>query len=213
MCMRSWAPKTANQQKYVNALLDKSKPVVIAIGPAGTGKTFIACQIGAEQILNNNKEYLITTRPTKAVDEDHGYLPGDINKKLAPWLQPIFDSIKKNDTSNQVLAKAKLRNKIQIAPFAYMRGRTFDNSWIVADEMQNATPAQTKMLLTRLGEDSKIILNGDLNQCDIHNSGLKEFISKLEIYGFSKYVEIVELTQEDVLRSSAVKEILDIYEC
>ena len=186
MCMRSWAPKTANQQKYVNALLDKSKPVVIAIGPAGTGKTFIACQIGAEQILNNNKEYLITTRPTKAVDEDHGYLPGDINKKLAPWLQPIFDSIKKNDTSNQVLAKAKLRNKIQIAPFAYMRGRTFDNSWIVADEMQNATPAQTKMLLTRLGEDSKIILNGDLNQCDIHNSGLKEFISKLEIYGFSK---------------------------
>jgi phosphate starvation-inducible PhoH-like protein len=211
--MRTWTPKTANQEKYLKALLNRSKPVLIVIGPAGTGKTYLACQIGAEQIINNNKQYLITTRPTKAVDEDHGYLPGDINKKLAPWLQPIFDSLEKNETSRQMMEKSKLRNKLLIAPFAYMRGRTFDNAWIVADEMQNATPAQTKMLLTRLGEDSKLIINGDINQCDLPNSGLKDFLSKLKIYGFSNYIDVIELTKEDVIRSPAVKEILEIYEC
>lgn len=212
LAMSHFVPKTSNQEKYMKALKNKSKPIVIAIGPAGTGKTFLSCQEGAYQLIQNERRNMVLTRPAKSVDEEYGYLPGDINKKLAPWLEPIYDSFKKSDTSSELLYKAKLKNKIEIAPFAYMRGRTFDNSWIIADEMQNATHAQTKMLLTRIGENSKLVLTGDLNQCDIQNSGLREFIKKLNCYGMSKYIEIIELDQTDVLRSPAVQEILEIYE-
>ncbi len=198
--------KTINQRRYVKALKNGKKPIVIAVGPAGSGKTFLACQQGAEHLITENVSNIVVTRPTKSVDEEHGYLPGNIDKKLAPWIQPIYDSLSKCNYS-----KNKLKNKIEIAPLAYMRGRTFDNSWIIADEMQNATINQTKMLLTRIGSNSKLVITGDIEQTDIENSGLLDFIIKLQNFD-SEYIEYIELDSDDIIRHNAVKEVLSIYE-
>ena len=157
-------------------------------------------------LITENVSNIVVTRPTKSVDEEHGYLPGNIDKKLAPWIQPIYDSLSKCNYS-----KIKLKNKIEIAPLAYMRGRTFDNSWIIADEMQNATINQTKMLLTRIGSNSKLVITGDIEQTDIENSGLLDFIIKLQNFD-SEYIEYIELDSDDIIRHNAVKEVLSIYE-
>ena len=200
---------TPNQERYVQALRGK-KPIVVAVGPAGTGKTYLACQQGIQQLINSHTKRLVVTRPVAPVGDDHGYLPGDIKQKLAPWLQPIYDSISKYDSKD--LKKNKVQNAIEIAPLAYMRGRTFEHSWIIADEMQNATPEQTKMLLTRLGEGSKLVLTGDVQQCDIERSGLVDFIERLKDFGTSEYVEYVSLDAGDIARHEAVKEIIEIYD-
>lgn len=201
--------RTRNQEIYVKALRNPEKPIVIAVGPAGSGKTFLACNEGLQHLLDNNVRNMVITRPTRAVDEELGFLPGNINKKLAPWVQPIYDSLKKTDTDSN--KKLRVKDKIEIAPLGYMRGRTFDSSWIIADEMQNATPAQTKMLLTRLGEGSKLVVTGDLQQQDIHYSGLQDFLDKLQMYD-AKYIEYVELDGEDIIRHEAVKEVINIYD-
>jgi phosphate starvation-inducible protein PhoH and related proteins len=202
--------KTQNQEKYIKSLRNWKKPVVIATGPAGCGKTFLACQEGAYSLLNNKVSKLIITRPTKSVDEDHGFLPGNIDKKLAPWVQPIYDSLNKYEDFNKN-SLSKLKSKIEIAPLGYMRGRTFDNSWIIADEMQNATVNQTKMLLTRIGENSKLIVTGDLGQTDIPYSGLNHFLQKFHLYD-SELIDFIQLDSEDVVRHPVVKEILEIYD-
>ena len=199
--------KTANQERYIRALRNPHKPIVVAVGPAGSGKTFLACQEGAASLLYNRVSSLVVTRPTRTVDEEHGFLPGDIDKKLAPWVQPIYDSLAKCD-----MPGAKVRSKIEIAPLAYMRGRTFDNSWIIADEMQNATVNQTKMLLTRLGQGSKLVVTGDLDQADIPSSGLRHFLDLLEVYPDPHYIEYIELEGDDVVRHDAVREVLQIYD-
>ena len=209
VCSASWCSRTSNQEKYVKAMRNKSKPIVVVFGPAGTGKTFLACQEGARQVMENSNSKLIITRPTTTVGSDHGYLPGNIDQKLAPWLQPIYDSISKSQEYSS--KKNKFRPKIEIAPLAYMRGRTFDNSWIIADEMQNATPEQTKMLLTRLGQNSTLVLTGDLQQCDIEESGLNDFVERYERYEDSKYISVIQLDTDDIVRHDAVKEVLDIY--
>ena len=205
--MYSSLAKTGGQEKYIKALKDTRKPIVVAIGPAGTGKTFLACQEGINSIAYRHVDNLVITRPTKSVDEDHGYLPGDINKKLAPWLQPIFDSIKKSDYSG----KSKIKNSIEISPLAYMRGRTFDHSWIIADEMQNATANQMKMMLTRIGDGSKLVVTGDLQQIDVRDSGLLDFLNRLEKYPNPEHIEFVELSSDDIIRHEAVKEVLNVY--
>ena len=206
-----YARRTLNQEKYVKSLRDRTKSIVIATGPPGSGKTFLACQEGAQQIVSQKMKHLVITRPTRTVDEDHGYLPGDISKKLGPWVQPIYDSLEKTSDSSMILNRTKLKDSVEIAPLAYMRGRTFENSWIVADEMQNATPAQMKMLLTRIGTGSKLIVNGDLSQSDVEYSGLEEFLYKLKWYPDPKYIDLVELDANDIIRHEAVKEVLEIY--
>lgn len=200
--------KTPNQERYLKALRNPRKPIVIAVGPAGSGKTFLACQEGAHSLVNNQVSNLVITRPTKSVDEDHGFLPGNINKKLAPWIQPIYDSLSKCDAD---VGKTKVKNKIEIAPLGFMRGRTFDYSWIVADEMQNATISQTKMLLTRIGENSKLVVTGDPDQSDIQNSGLVHFLNLLHRHPTPEFIEYIELDACDVVRHEAVKEVLTIY--
>lgn len=209
-CLSTGA-KTPNQERYIKALRNPNKPIVVAIGPAGSGKTFLACQEGARSLINSQVSNLVITRPTKTVDEDHGFLPGNIDKKLAPWVQPIYDSLNKCQHFNKDLSKLKLKNNLEIAPLGYMRGRTFDYSYIIADEMQNATISQTKMLLTRLGQDSKLVVTGDLQQTDIYHSGLSHFLNKLEKYPNPQYIEYIELEADDVIRHEAVKEILNIY--
>jgi len=207
--LRSVIPKTYNQENYVRALCSK-KPIVIAVGPAGCGKTLLACQVGLEEFKHNNYNKLVLTRPATAVDEAHGFLPGNLNKKMGPWLQPLYDSLESGARVKEI-EHMKENNKLEIAPFAYMRGRTFTDSWIIADEMQNSTQNQMKMLLTRLGANSKLVITGDLDQVDIYDSGMEHFLSLCDEYSMLEHIDVVHLNNDDILRHDAVSEVLDIY--
>ena len=196
-------PKTPGQCKYMLALRS-SKPIVIASGPAGSGKTMLACQIGMEHIQSTFRGKVILTRPIVAADEDMGYLPGDMDKKMEPWTKPMFDIFEKYLSHNQ------MDRSITIEPLGYMRGRTFNNTIIIADEMQNSTPNQMKMLLTRIGENTKLIVTGDLEQSDLgEDNGLAELIYKMSGMDL-QYIEHVEMNDNDIVRHPAVNEILKV---
>jgi len=197
-------PKTAGQCKYMR-VLQSPKPIIIATGPAGSGKTMFACQLAAEDLLNRNINRLVLTRPIVGADEDMGYLPGEMERKMEPWTKPMIDVFE------NYLTRGQLEHHVHIEPLGFMRGRTFDNAYIVADEMQNSTPNQMKMLLTRLGKNTKLVITGDLNQSDLGNrSGLKDLTNKM--YGLNlNYIEHVTMDNNDILRHPAVSEILKIY--
>lgn len=204
-------PKNLSQETYVLDLNDPTKMIIFAIGPAGTGKTMLAVQWAIDQLKYGDASKIIITRPAVSVDEDHGFLPGDINEKMAPWTRPIFDVLAENFSSREIENFIK-EGVIETSPLAYMRGRTFKNAVIVADEMQNATPSQMKMLLTRLGTDSKMVVTGDLQQADRpSNNGLLEFLKLFNDFKNNRYVDVCHFTIEDVERHNAVKEILEIY--
>ena len=159
-------PRNVHQEDYLEMLQDSSRHVIFATGPAGTGKTMMAVQMGIRSLEDGTVDRIVITRPAVSVDEQHGFLPGDLKAKMAPWTQPIFDFLEEHYKPKQV--EQMINDKtIEISPLAYMRGRTFKKSWIIADEMQNATQEQTKMLLTRIGEGSKIVATGDLAQHDL----------------------------------------------
>ena len=204
-------PKNTHQTEYVAALKNKQKKIVVCTGPAGTGKTLFATEYGVRQFLTGQVEKLIFTRPSVSVDEDLGYLPGTLEDKMAPWIRPIYDILYTFLTPAEVtyLIEEKL---IEIAPLGYMRGRTFKNAWIVADEMQNSTISQMKMLLTRLGEKSRIVVTGDLEQFDRVDgyNGLDDFLSKLKGKR-SDSISSFEFDREDIQREEVVKEVLEIY--
>jgi phosphate starvation-inducible PhoH-like protein len=203
-------PRNRNQEEYLLQLLDPSKNIVFALGPAGTGKTLIACQVGIKLFKEGLVDKIVVTRPAVSVDEDHGFLPGTLEQKMAPWTRPIFDVLAEyyyaRDIENMIR-----EGVIEISPLAYMRGRTFKNAYIIADEMQNATPNQMKMLLTRLGEGSKMVVTGDLRQADrLEDNGLIDFCERLK----DKDLDLLSITQfghKDIERHEAVKEVLSIY--
>ena len=196
-------PKTAGQCKYMLALRS-SKPIIVATGPAGCGKTMMACQIAMEHIYGKFRGKAVLTRPIVAADEDMGYLPGDMDKKMEPWTKPMFDIFEKYLSHNQ------MDRCIAIEPLGYMRGRTFNNTVIIADEMQNSTPNQMKMLLTRLGENTKLIVTGDLEQSDLgEDNGLNHLINKLDCMDL-KYIEHVTMDDDDIVRHPAVIEVLKV---
>jgi phosphate starvation-inducible protein PhoH and related proteins len=204
-------PRNKNQAIYLQKLQDESKNIVLAIGPAGTGKTLLAVQNGIRQFQEGKVDKIIVTRPAVSVDEDLGFLPGTLNEKMAPWTRPIFDVLgeyyQQKDIENMLY-----ENVIEISPLAYMRGRTFKNAYIIADEMQNATQNQMKMLLTRLGEGSKMVVTGDLAQADrLKDNGLINFIERLEQHKKLEYIDTVRFDSQDIERHDAVKEILTIY--
>jgi phosphate starvation-inducible protein PhoH len=204
-------PKNESQEKYADILKHKSKKIVVATGPAGTGKTLFATEQGVKKFLEGTYEKLIFTRPSVSVDEDLGYLPGTLEDKMAPWIRPIYDILYNFFTPKEVTAL--LEDKlIEIAPLGYMRGRPFKNCWIVADEMQNSTVAQMKMLMTRLGENSRLIVTGDLDQYDKSGevNGLEDFLSKFKGKR-SPSITSVEFQRDDIQREDVVKEVLDIY--
>jgi phosphate starvation-inducible protein PhoH len=204
-------PKNRSQEIYSSLLRSKAKKIVIATGPAGTGKTLFATQCGIRQFLTGQCEKLIFTRPSVSVDEDLGYLPGTLEEKMAPWIRPIYDILYQFITPKEVTEL--LENKtIEIAPLGYMRGRTFKNAWIVADEMQNSTKSQMKMLLTRLGENSKLVITGDLDQHDRNEelNGLEDFLDKFRGKRSSS-ISSFEFEKDDIQRETVVKEVLDIY--
>ena len=206
-------PKSINQEEYISLLTDISKYIVFATGPAGTGKTMLAMLAGIKAFKEGQVKKIILTRPAVGVDDEkHGFLPGDLNAKMEPWTRPLFDFIGEYYRPQEV-ARMLDDQTIEISPLAYMRGRTFKDAWIVADEMQNATPSQMKMLLTRLGEGSKIVVTGDTQQADRkeNNNGLLDFKHLVATYRNSKYVAGVEFCYKDIMRHPAVVEILDIY--
>jgi phosphate starvation-inducible protein PhoH and related proteins len=196
-------PKTPGQCKYALALRSP-KPIVIGTGPAGSGKTMLACQIALEHVAKYQRPKIVLTRPIVAADEDMGYLPGDMDQKMEPWTKPMFDIFE------QSLSHSQMDRFIQIEPLGYMRGRTFNNTLIIADEMQNSTPNQMKMLLTRVGEGTKLIVTGDLEQSDLGSeNGLEDLIYRMQCQDL-EYITHVEMEDEDIVRHPAVKEVLSI---
>lgn len=206
-------PKTLNQEVYINLLTDPSKIIIFATGPAGTGKTMLAMLAGIQALKQGTVTKIILTRPAVGVDdEEHGFLPGDLNQKMEPWVRPLFDILVEYYDRKEI-ARMLDEQIIEISPLAFMRGRTFKNAWIIADEMQNATPNQMKMLLTRLGENSKMIVTGDTRQADRQDpdNGLLDFKSLVAHYKSCQFVAGAELTGKDIQRHPAVVEILKIY--
>ena len=204
-------PKNLSQETYLLKLNDPNKMIVFAIGPAGTGKTMLGVQWAIDQLKYGTADKIIITRPAVSVDEQHGFLPGDLNQKMEPWTKPIFDVFAENFNAREIENFVR-EGVIETSPLAYMRGRTFKNAVIIADEMQNATPSQMKMLLTRLGTGSKMVVTGDLQQADRpSNNGLLEFLQLYNNFENHRYVDIVQFDVQDVERHEAVKEILAIY--
>ena len=203
--------RNANQKLYLTKLYEESTSIVLAIGPAGTGKTMLAVQFGVKLFQEGKVDRIVVTRPAVSVDEDLGFLPGDLNEKMAPWTRPIFDVLGEYYQKKEI-ARMLEEGTIEISPLAYMRGRTFKNAYIVADEMQNATVNQMKMLLTRLGEGSKMVVTGDLAQADrLSDNGLIDFCNLLKQKEYLEHIDIIEFDARDIERHNAVKEVLAVY--
>ena len=202
--------RSPNQKTYLQKLQNEETSIVFAIGPAGTGKTMLAVMHGIKLYQEGVVDKIVVTRPAVSVDEDLGFLPGDLNEKMAPWTRPIFDVMGEYYKQSDIAEMLK-EGVIEISPLAYMRGRTFKNAYIVADEMQNATVNQMKMLLTRLGEGSKMVVTGDLAQADrVNDNGLINFCDLLKDKQM-KHIDIVQFDHKDIERHDAVKEVLSIY--
>ena len=202
--------RSANQKQYLEMLQDEAISIVLAIGPAGTGKTMLAVQNGIKLYQEGLVDKIIVTRPAVSVDEDLGFLPGTLNEKMAPWTRPIFDVLGEYYQTKDI-AKMLDEGVIEISPLAYMRGRTFKNAYIIADECQNTTVNQMKMLLTRLGEGSKMVVTGDLAQADrMNDNGLVDFCNLLGSKQL-KHIDIIEFDHKDIERHNAVKEVLSLY--
>ena len=217
-----YKPKTPNQEKYYSYLNDDKIKLLFAVGPAGTGKTMLACNNAVKDLKSGKVDKIIVTRPVVPVEEDIGFLPGNINKKMDPWTRPLFD-VFLDFYSQREIDLMMYNSVIEISPLAYMRGRTFKNAFIIADEMQNSSPNQMLMLTTRIGMGSKMVVTGDLKQSDKGlDSGLSDFINKFKVYErreSEKYnntdinigIKIVELNNTDIERSPVIVKILDVY--
>ncbi len=206
-----WLKLTTNQKQYVSLLKNPAQSLVVCTGPAGTGKTAFACRTALEQLKEKQVSHIVITKPLVSVEgESVGYLPGNIRCKMSPWIESYLDIFKDYYTASQLEDMMK-KEVIKLAPLAYCRGNTYTDSFVICDEAQNTTPRQLKMLLTRMGERSKMVLIGDMEQQDNHGvSGLLDFTQRL---GDKEHPEIaqVRLTEEDVCRSSLVKYILKLY--
>lgn len=205
-------PQSINQEKYIIALTDSDTDIVVVSGPAGTGKTYLAMLAAIKAMRQGDCDKILLTRPAVAVDDEkHGFLPGDLNQKMEPWVRPLFDVLREfyNSKELEYMIEEQI---IEIAPLAFCRGRTFKNAFIIADEMQNATPSQIKMLMTRIGEGSKIIITGDIEQTDraSKDNGLLDLKARL-IKGPVRRISICEFNEKDVRRHQLIPDILNLY--
>jgi phosphate starvation-inducible PhoH-like protein len=204
-------PKSINQEKLILNLLDSTQNIVVATGPAGTGKTYLAMLAAIKAFRLGHCERIILTRPAVGVDDEkHGFLPGDLNSKMEPWTRPLFDVLREYYSAKEVTMMLE-NQTIEISPLAFMRGRTFKDAWIIADEMQNATPSQMKMLMTRIGENSKIVITGDVEQTDrtVHNNGLIDLCKRLEIK--REGLAVCYMNNKDIQRHPIIDTVLEIY--
>ena len=205
-------PRTRNQERLVLALQDDEQHIVITAGPAGTGKTYLAMLAAVKAFRAGGVDRIVLTRPAVGVeDEKHGFLPGDLNQKMDPWVRPLTDILREYYRPQDIAAMIE-EQKIEIAPLAFMRGRTLKNAYVVADEMQNATPNQCKMLMTRIGKDSKIVITGDIEQADRirGNNGLADLCQKLSEGGV-KGIAVCNLDNRDIQRHAIIDSVLRLY--
>jgi len=205
-------PRSRNQEQLVVDLQDSKKSIVITSGPAGTGKTYLATQAAIKALREGRCDRIILTRPAVGVeDERHGFLPGNLVDKMEPWTRPLLDIVREYYRAPDLI-KMLEEQVIEISPLAFMRGRTFRNAWVIADEMQNATPAQVKMLMTRIGSGSKIVITGDIEQADRrgNNNGLWDIVTKLRSSPITG-ISLCELGNRDIQRHELIGPILDLY--
>lgn len=212
-----YKPIGSKQDEYVRDLKDDDISLVVCNGPAGTGKTLFACQAALDSFGNGMCKNVVITRPTVSTERDLGALPGDIDSKLSPWIRPIVDSMSEFK-SKSIVKNLMESGRLEIAPIGFMRGRTFKRSFIIADEMQNSTPDQMKMLLTRVGTESTLVVTGDTQQCDHRGAnGLEDLVSRLGRYFDStedmrdEGISVIQLDTTDIQRSDLVKTIMEVY--
>ena len=202
------APKTRGQYEFVKAMSDYS--VVFAIGPAGTGKPFLAVIQAVSELKKGNVRRIVLTRPAVEAGENLGFLPGDMKEKVDPYLTPLYDAL--HDMLGVEKTEALIeKGTIEIAPLAYMRGRTLDDSFVILDEAQNTTPSQMKMFLTRLGFHSKMVITGDITQIDLKSNVESGLIQASNILKGMEEIKILELTSDDVVRHPLVQKIIEAY--
>lgn len=202
-------PKTPGQKKYVDAI--KKNSIVFGVGPAGTGKTYLAVALAVYALKNRDVDRIVLTRPAVEAGEKLGFLPGDLNEKVDPYLRPLFDALREMMGEDSYLRHIE-RGSIEIAPLAYMRGRTLSNSFIILDEAQNTTKEQMKMFLTRMGENSRIVVTGDVTQIDLPRNITSGLIDAIDVLADVKGIEIVRLNSKDVVRNELVTKIIEAYE-
>ena len=205
---KSVIPRSEGQKNYVKAL--REKDIIISAGPAGTGKTFLAVAVALTMLLDKKIERIILSRPAVEAGERLGFLPGDMREKVDPYLRPLYDSLYDLLDFEKIQKKIEVGD-IEIAPLAFMRGRTLKNSFAILDEAQNATNTQIKMFLTRIGENSKIVINGDPSQIDLPNKSLSGLNSSKKILSHLKEISVVDFNHEDVIRHPLVSKIVKAY--
>jgi phosphate starvation-inducible PhoH-like protein len=205
-------PKTRNQEQLILTLLDPGQHIVVAVGPAGTGKTYLAMQAAIKALKTGDCERIVLTRPAVGVeDEKHGFLPGDLISKMEPWTRPLLDVLREYYRPQDIMRMMD-DQIIEISPLAFMRGRTFKSSWIIADEMQNATPGQMKMLLSRIGSGSKIVVTGDVEQTDRtkRDNGLLDLCERLKSQQ-ANGLAVCTLGKRDIQRHPIIDTVLGLY--
>ncbi|MBI6529606.1 phosphate starvation-inducible protein PhoH [Proteus vulgaris] len=207
---RVLSPRNEAQHQYINAI--QHQDLIFASGEAGCGKTFLSAAMAADALINKEIERIIVTRPVLQADEDLGFLPGDITEKFAPYFRPVYDVLVKRLGASflQYCLRPEI-GKVEIAPFAYMRGRTFENAFVILDEAQNVTVNQMKLFLTRMGENVTVVVNGDITQCDLPSSvpsGLADALIRFEA---NSRVGVIKFMQEDCVRSTLCQHVLAAY--
>ena len=205
---KSIIPRSEKQKSYVRAL--RQSDIIISAGPAGTGKTFLAVAVGLTMLLEKKIERIILSRPAVEAGERLGFLPGDMKEKVDPYLRPLYDSLYDLLDFEKIQKRIEIGD-IEIAPLAFMRGRTLKNSFAILDEAQNATDTQIKMFLTRIGENSKIVINGDPSQIDLPNKSLSGLKRSKEILGHLNEISVVDFDHSDVVRHPLVSKIVKAY--
>lgn len=211
--------RNPRQSKFQSLIHDKEKIIIFGIGCAGTGKTLFSCQESLNLLHHKKVKKIVITRPVVSVEnEEIGFLPGSLEDKMSPWVRPIFDNLCEFYQAGELRQMIK-ENKIEICPLGFMRGRTFRDTVIIVDEAQNTTPRQMKMVLTRIGENSKLILNGDLRQSDLsQRNGLEDVLSRLRNHYneghqmFQDGIAIIHFENQHVLRHPVIEKIINVYE-
>ncbi|MCL1833646.1 MAG: PhoH family protein [Leptospirales bacterium] len=206
---RTIVPRTANQAAYLNAI--HNSPVTFGIGPAGTGKTYLAVVMAIHYFIKGKVEKIVLTRPAVEAGENLGFLPGDLIQKINPYLRPLYDALFELLTPEKVASLIE-KGYIEIAPLAYMRGRTLNNAYIILDEAQNTTMSQMKMFLTRLGNNSKFVISGDITQIDLAKPQSSGLIQSQKILKRINGIEFINFSREDISRHPIVEKIVEAYE-